>query len=162
MIDEATDQLILSCHAAFRPFVRRLIETLQAMDWQPKIVYAWRSLVTQGNLVKSGNSRVRFSFHCAQTPEGSPAALAVDIIDRRYAWNGKSARDFFADLRIEARKLGLISGADWDDDGLDDLLESHGTTLYDAAHVQLLPNSKLKDVRAGWLPPDDYQPPVKG
>lgn len=162
MIDAVTEQLLMTCHPAFQPCVRRLIEALQALDWQPKIVYAWRSLVTQGNLVKHGNSRVRFSFHCAQRADGTPAALAVDIIDKRYAWSGKAARDFFSDLRIEARKLGLISGADWDDDGLDDLLESHGTTIYDAAHVQLLPNAKLKDVRAGWLPPDDYQPPVKG
>lgn len=132
-------------HPAFRPLVVILLDELRQLTWQPKIVYAYRSPQEQMILFQSGRSRVKFSFHNAAYPDGRPAALAVDVIDRRYAWTGEPAPRFFENLGTIARALGLVWGGDWH-------------SFPDKAHVQFCANEELYRVARGWLPPD--QPPT--
>lgn len=141
-------------HPALRPRVERLLAELRQLTWQPRILYAYRTPEQQLVLYRAGRSNVQFSFHNATYPDGRPAALAADVIDRRYAWSGAPAANFFENLGRIARSLDLTWGADWDGDGVMDIREAHGTRLNDSAHVQLLPNSALYRVARGWLPPE--------
>ena len=101
----------------------------------PKIVYAWRSVAVQQELVAQGRSRVRFSFHNAQKPDGTPNAYAVDIIDRRWAWSDAAmANGFWDALGKSAKQQGLFWGGDW-------------RKFKDWAHVQLHSNKMLAQVR---------------
>ena len=129
------EKKLRSLDKRLRPKVQRVLATLQEGDFRPKIVYAWRSVAVQLELVKKGNSTVRFSFHNAQKKDGTPTAYAADIIDRRWAW-GKQARTkgFWDALGRAARHEGLFWGGSW-------------RKFKDWAHVQYFPNTKLRDVK---------------
>jgi hypothetical protein len=82
---------------------------------------------------------VDFSFHMA-TVDGQPAALAVDLIDRRWAWEGGTAAkraSFWNALREEAAVEGYHTGLNWSNP--------------DPAHVQPWPahSGMLAQVEAG-------------
>jgi len=82
-----------------------------------------------------GNTKVKFSFHNAQHPDGTPNALAADIVDSRFGWAPEAEQTgFWKALGEEAKKQGLIWGGDW-------------VTFRDWAHVQLVPNGELARVR---------------
>lgn len=108
----------------------KVIDALSARGFQPHIVYAWRSVAVQRQLVAQGRSKVLFSFHNAQTSAGIPNAWAADIIDKRWAWNESDCMKFFKALGEEAKKVGLVWGGDW-------------ANFRDWAHVQGRPNSAL-------------------
>ena len=71
------------------------MNSLKDDGFKPKIVFAWRSVAVQHDLVEQGRSTVRFSFHNAQKKKGTPNACAVDVIDRRYAWNDEAESSGF-------------------------------------------------------------------
>lgn len=118
-----------------RPKVKRVLEILKEEGFQPKIVYAWRSVTKQLELVEAGHSRVRFSFHNAQKKDGTPNACAADIIDKRWAWTKAAERNgFWEALGRSAKNEGLYWGGDW-------------ISFKDWAHVQYYPNYMLADVK---------------
>jgi len=118
-----------------RPKVERVTDALKAQGFRPKIVYAWRSVAVQQELVAKGRSRVRFSFHNAQKRDGSPRAYAADIIDRRWAWSATAkANGFWEALGNAAKREGLFWGGDW-------------RSFKDWAHVQFHPNRMLTEVK---------------
>lgn len=120
---------------AFRTKVQLLLARLSELGFQPKVFYGWRSIAVQTELYKKGRTKVRFSFHNAQLPDGTPNAYAADIIDRRYAWENKpEAKKFFETLGVEAKKLGLIWGGAW-------------KSFPDEAHVQFYDNEFLAKVK---------------
>jgi peptidoglycan L-alanyl-D-glutamate endopeptidase CwlK len=138
--------------AAASPKLRlpELLRALEARGWQPRVIFTWRSRGLQARLRAMGRSGVSFSFHNAVDAQGRPAALAADIVDRRYGWAaapGQSkdrAAAFFKDLGVLAKGLGLHWGGDW-----------HGRASawadwgigWDPAHVQALPNDQLARIR---------------
>ena len=129
------EKKLQSLDRRMRPKVGRVTEALKAQGFRPKIVYAWRSVAVQQELVAKGRSRVRFSFHNAQKPNGSPRAYAADIIDRRWAWSAMAkANGFWEALGNAAKQEGLFWGGDW-------------RSFKDWAHVQLHPNRMLAEVR---------------
>ena len=116
--------------------VRLVLTALVSRGFQPKIFWGWRSVEVQALLYSQGNSKVRFSFHNAQKPDGTPMSLAADIIDSRYAWSTQAETSgFWKALGEEAKRQGLIWGGDWAD-------------FRDWAHVQLVPNGMLAKVKA--------------
>jgi hypothetical protein len=118
-----------------RPKVQSVLVALRKRGFQPKIFYGWRSVAVQQELYKKGNSKVKFSFHNAQKPDGTPNAYAADIIDSRYAWSPQAETSgFWKALGEEAKKAGLYWGGDW-------------SSFRDWAHVQLLANSQLQQVK---------------
>ena len=124
-----------SLEKRMRPKVERVLEALKGEGYQPKIVYAWRSVTKQLELVNAGHSRVRFSFHNAQKKNGTPNAYAADIIDKRWAWNKEAKQNGYWDaLGQSAKAEGLYWGGDW-------------RSFKDWAHVQFYPNSKLAEVK---------------
>lgn len=129
------EKKLASLAPPMRPRVERTLAVLRAQGFQPKIVYAWRSVAVQAQLVEQGHSKVRFSFHNAQKPSGRPHALAVDVIDRRFAWTAKAATSGFWQAQGAAGKAeGLLWGGDW-------------RSFKDWAHLQLHPNRLLAQVR---------------
>lgn len=72
------------CYAPFAVRVVRLIADLEREGFRPRIQQAFRTPKGQAAVLASGNSKVKWSFHMATTPEGKPDALAVDILDDDY------------------------------------------------------------------------------
>lgn len=129
------EKKLASLNPAFGQKVQTLIKKLKARGFRPKIFYGWRSVAVQQELVKKGRSRVRFSFHNAQKPDGTPNSYAADIIDSRYGWsNSQETRNYWKAQGEEAKELRLIWGGEW-------------KNPWDPAHVQFLPNSQLSAIK---------------
>ena len=77
------DKKLASLEPGFRRKIEALLQTLRAQGFGPDIVFGWRSVAVQQQLTRRGVTKVRFSFHNAQTPQGRPNAWAVDIVDER-------------------------------------------------------------------------------
>lgn len=129
------DKKLQSMNLALQPKVQAVLAALTQRGFQPNIFYGWRSVAVQLQLYQQGNSKVKFSFHNAQKPDGTPNSYAADIIDRRYGWTpqGESS-GFWRALGEEAKLQGLFWGGDW-------------STFRDWAHVQLVTNSELARVK---------------
>ena len=140
-------------HPSFGPKLLRVMRSLKADGWSPKVASGHRTIEQQAKLVAEKRSKVLFSFHNATYSDGRPAALAADVIDTRWAWNtpGGIEHAFWLALGKAARNERLIWGNDWDDDGIP-VGPDPDESFADVAHIQLLPNSFLKRVRNGWLP----------
>lgn len=129
------DKKLQSMHVTLRPKVQAVLNGLTQRGFQPKIFYGWRSVAVQLQLYNEGNSKVKFSFHNAQRPDGTPNAYAADIVDSRYGWNAQAeSSGFWKALGEEAKKHGLYWGGDW-------------SSFRDWAHVQLVPNGQLAQVK---------------
>lgn len=120
-----------SLNPQFRSKVVSVLAKLRGRGFQPKVFFGWRSVQVQQELVRLGRSTVRFSFHNAQRPDGTPNAYAADIVDQRWGWNPPAeANGFWQALGDEAKALGLVWGGDW-------------TTFKDVAHIQGRQNREL-------------------
>jgi peptidoglycan L-alanyl-D-glutamate endopeptidase CwlK len=129
------EKKLQSMNPLLRPKVQTVIAALQTQEFQPKIFYGWRSVAVQLELYKKGNSKVKFSFHNAQKPDGTPNSYAADIVDSRYGWSDKAeSSGFWKALGAEAKKQGLYWGGDW-------------SSFRDWAHVQLVDNGQLAAVK---------------
>ena len=129
------EKKIESLHRFMRGKVSRTIDALKAQGFKPKIVYAWRSVAVQKELFDKKRTKVRFSFHNAQYKNGTPAAYAADIIDRRWAWSDEAEENgFWEALGKAAKAEELYWGGDW-------------RKFKDWAHVQFYPNTRLSEVR---------------
>jgi peptidoglycan hydrolase-like protein with peptidoglycan-binding domain len=129
------DKKLLSMEQIFRGKVQTVLESLRKEGFQPHIVYGWRSVAVQQRLVAEGKSKVRFSFHNGQKPDGTPKAYAADIIDKRWSWEKAAETNGFWDaLGKAAKDVGLVWGGDWND-------------FRDVAHIQGRQNSELATVK---------------
>ena len=129
------DKKLASLEPAFRAKVERVIAKLKADGFQPTIVFGWRSVAVQKKLKAEGKSKVSFSFHNAQKPDGTPNALAVDLCDTRWAWKEPDCHKFFKALGAAGKAEGLVWGGDW-------------VSFKDWAHLQGRQNGELAKVKA--------------
>ncbi|UHD16113.1 M15 family metallopeptidase [Thiocapsa bogorovii] len=129
------EKKLASMNPGFRVKVMAVLGALSKRGFEPKVFYGWRSVEVQLELVKKGRSKVKFSFHNAQKPNGIPNSYAADIIDRRWAWTAAAEQNGFWDaLGAEAKERGLVWGGDW-------------TSFKDVAHIQGRRNSELVTVK---------------
>ena len=128
------EKKLASLEPSFRPKIERVIAKLKADGFQPKIVFGWRSVEVQAKLKREGKTKVSFSFHNAQKPDGTPNAWAVDIVDARWAWNEPDCHKFFRALGDAGKAEGLVWGGDW-------------VSFRDWAHLQGRQNSELGQVK---------------
>ena len=129
------DKKLQSMTPNLRPKVEAVLEALKQRAFNPTIFYGWRSVAVQLQLYNKGNSKVKFSFHNAQKPDGTPNSYAADIIDSRYGWSTQAdTSGFWKALGEEAKKQSLHWGGDW-------------ASFRDWAHVQLVPNSQLSEIK---------------
>lgn len=129
------DKKLQSMNPTLRPKVQAVLAALTQRGFQPKVFYGWRSVAVQLKLFQQGNSKVKFSFHNAQKPDGTPNSYAADVIDSRYGWTPQAETSgFWKALGEEAKKQNLYWGGDW-------------SSFRDWAHVQLVANSELARVK---------------
>ena len=129
------DKKLQSMTPNLRPKVEAVLEALKQRAFNPTIFYGWRSVAVQLQLYNQGNSKVKFSFHNAQEPDGTPNSYAADIIDSRYGWSTQAdTSGFWKALGEEAKKQSLHWGGDW-------------ASFRDWAHVQLVPSSQLSEIK---------------
>lgn len=72
---------LLELYPTFRVRLEKVIVTLESKKIRPRIQDAWRSLADQEKAFKSGHAKVLFGFHNATASNGTPEALAVDLLD---------------------------------------------------------------------------------
>jgi len=95
-----------------RAKVEAVLRDLRGHGWQPQIATSWRSLEEQRAKKAQGRSLVSWSYH-NNLRGGQPSALAVDIIDRRYAWGIPQDHQFWRDLGSSAEAHGMTWGGRW-------------------------------------------------
>jgi hypothetical protein len=151
---------LAQCHPAFRQRLSTVIARLQLLGERPRIQQAWRSPEEQRQAFVTGHSRLRWGFHNATALDGTPEALAADVLDDDHPLNPSRAYLFV--LARESRAVGLTTGIDW---GLPTAIRSalalalaHETTWegkigWDACHVEVT-GITVAQARAGIRPPD--------
>lgn len=101
-----------TCHPVFRAKLAMLLAVMQAAGYRPRIQVAWRSPDDQLVAFRTGHSHVTWGFHNATAPDGTPEALAADVLDDDHPL--APSRPFLIVMAREARALGLDTGIDWD------------------------------------------------
>ena len=72
---------MLDLHPAMRTRVAAIIHDLEQEGYRPRIQAAYRSPADQLAAYRSGHSKLRWGFHNATAADGTPEALAVDLLD---------------------------------------------------------------------------------
>lgn len=129
------EKKLRSMNPLLRVKVEKVLAALRKRGFLPTVIYGWRSVAVQLELFKKGRTKVKFSFHNAQTKAGTPNAWAADIVDSRWAWTpAAEANGFWTALGEEAKAEGLVWGGDW-------------VKFRDVAHVQYYQNAMLVHVK---------------
>jgi len=129
------EKKLLSLEPNFRSKVQTVLSTLIGQGFHSQIVFGWRSVAVQQQLFNEGKTKVHFSFHNAQRPDGTPNAYAADIIDERWGWEtAAETNGFWIALGSAAKVAGLVWGGDW-------------KSFPDVAHIQGRQNSELAAVK---------------
>lgn len=118
-----------------------IMQDLQAKGWQPSISSGLRTREEQAEKVRQGYSKTMNSKHLF--------GKAVDIIDRRYGWDGPASDtnyQFWRDLGEAAKRRGLQWGGDW-------------KNFKDVAHVQMALNQIPSQVPSQTTPIGEINPP---
>lgn len=127
-------------HPKFRARLRRVIDALEAEGIRPRIQDGWRSEADQLKAYKSGHSKLRYGFHNVTAADGTPEALAVDLLDDDNPLN--PTRVYLLKLAAAAEKAGLSTGIRW---GLP-------KSLREAIDRAIAAQDWLEEVKVGWDP----------
>jgi hypothetical protein len=146
---KSQQDLLNELHPVFKHKVGLILSHLGKLGWQPKIIYARRTEEQQRDAIRRGASHTMLSWHVENTIRLLPAGAhlqvirgnAVDIVDKRYGWEGKAkSKDFqfWKDLGSAAHNNGCQWGGDWKPvmrKGKDGKM--HVRDQRDVAHVQM-------------------------
>jgi len=127
-------------YPTFAARVVRIIATLEAAGFRPRIQDAWRSAAAQAELFAKGTTKVKFGFHNVTGTGGRPESLAVDLLDDDYPVNPR--KDYLLQLANAAQLEGVHTGIDW---GLPPSLREAVKAAVDGKHWNA-------DVKIGWDP----------
>jgi hypothetical protein len=164
MTDDARNDLnrrhLVQCHPAFRHRLSLVIARLQMLGERPRIQQAWRSPAEQMEAFTTGHSKLKWGFHNATALDGTPEALAADVLDDDHPLN--PSRAYLFALARESRAVGLTTGIDW---GLPTAIKValaralvhdvawDGKIGWDACHVEST-GITVAQARAGIRPPE--------
>jgi hypothetical protein len=98
-------------YPTFGKKVEKVIETLEAANLRPRIQSGWRSISDQLKAFESGHSKLRFGFHNVTGHNGTPEALAVDLLDDVAPLT--PGKVYLLQLAAAAEKAGLVTGIRW-------------------------------------------------
>jgi hypothetical protein len=98
-------------YPTFRVRVERVIATLEGNGIRPRIQDGWRSVADQQKAFDTGHSKLRYGFHNVTAPNGTPEALAVDLLDDDSPLN--MSKSYFLQLAAAAEAEGLVTGIRW-------------------------------------------------
>lgn len=102
---------VAELHPVMRGRVASLIAHLELAGYRPRIQEAYRSIEQQQQNVKDGHAQVIWSFHNATALDGSPEALAVDLLDDDYPLRPRMR--YLMRLAIACQQLKLETGILW-------------------------------------------------
>lgn len=146
-------------YPAFAARLRRVIETLEAAGLRPRIQDAWRSQEDQLKAFNAGNSKLKYGFHNVTGKDGTPEALAVDLLDDDNPLN--SRKSYLLQLAAAARAAGVATGVRWGVPqhllgGLEQAIENADWDAnvkigWDPTHVEPV-GIKVSEARAGKRP----------
>ena len=105
------DARLLELYPTFRVRLERAIVALESKGIRPRIQDAWRSPTDQEKAFKSGHSKLKFGFHNVTATNGTPEALAVDLLDDDSPLN--PSKNYLLHLAAAAEAAGLITGIRW-------------------------------------------------
>lgn len=148
------------CHPVVAARVEELLARLEAVGLRPRIQDAWRSPTAQLAAYRAGRSKLTWGLHCACAPDGTPAALAVDIVDDRAPL--APGTPYVLRLAATAQACKLKTGILW---GLPANLRraigeaiAHGAWStpvrigWDPCHVEPADCPSIAAARTGWRP----------
>lgn len=142
----------------FKHSVELILIDLRKLGWDPTIVFARRTEEQQRDAIRRGASHTMLSWHLQDTigllPDGRShlqvvRGNAVDIVDKRYGWEGKAKSldfQFWKDLGAAAHNQNCQWGGDWKPvkrkgkDGKMHIIEQR-----DVAHVQMFFTEERED-----------------
>ena len=102
---------LLELYPTFRVRVEKVIDALETKKLRPRIQDAWRSLADQAIAVKNGHAKILFGFHNVTASDGTPEALAVDLLDDDSPLS--PSKNYLLQLAAAAEAAGLITGIRW-------------------------------------------------
>jgi hypothetical protein len=146
---KSQQDLLNELHPVFKHRVELILADLRKLGWEPRIIFARRSEEQQRDAIRRGASHTILSWHVEHTfgllPAGARLQVvrgnAVDIVDKRYGWEGKAKSkefQFWKDLGAAAHNNDCQWGGDWKParvrgkDG-----KVHLKDQRDVAHVQM-------------------------
>jgi hypothetical protein len=127
-------------YPTFRLRLKKVIKGLESRGLRPRIQDAWRSPADQKEAYDSGHSKLLYGFHNVTAKDGSPEALAVDLLDDDFPLN--SRKSYLLQLAAVAGKAGLITGIRWG-------VPRHLSAAIDAA---IAAKNWDANVKIGWDP----------
>lgn len=95
----------------FRRRLAQVIATLEEKKIRPRIQDAWRSPADQEAAFSSGHSKLLFGFHNVTGADGTPEALAVDMLDDDTPL--AAGKPYLLQLAAAAEAQGLVTGVRW-------------------------------------------------
>lgn len=102
---------LVELYPTFRARLAQVIVTLETKKIRPRIQDAWRSPADQEKAFKSGHSKLLFGFHNVTASDGTPEALAVDLLDDDSPLN--PSKSYLLQLAAAAEATGLVTGIRW-------------------------------------------------
>ena len=102
---------VQEAHLGFQVPLLAVLGDLEALGYRPRIQACWRSPADQAAAKASGHSKLAWGYHNATGLDGSPEALAADVLDDDHPLD--PSRDFLFALARSARQRGLETGIDW-------------------------------------------------
>jgi hypothetical protein len=91
--------------------VEKVIIDLESSGIRPSIQDAWRSPADQLKAFNSHHSKLRYGFHNVTAKDGTPEALAVDMLDDDHPL--AATKVYLLHLAASAEKAGLATGIRW-------------------------------------------------
>jgi len=108
---ERNRQRMTTLYPAFAARLARVIRRLEQDGLRPRIQVAWRSPDDQLAAFRSGHSMLRFGFHNVTAADGTPEALAVDLLDDSSPLN--PGKPYLLQLAAAAAEEQLATGIRW-------------------------------------------------
>ncbi len=105
------EEALTELYPTFRAKLTQVIAALESNGLRPRIQDAWRSPADQRKAFDSGHSKLLFGFHNVTAQDGTPEALAVDLLDDDSPLN--SGKKYLLQLAAAAELAGLTTGIRW-------------------------------------------------
>jgi len=134
------ERKITQLHSFMRPKIAAIVEDLEGHGYRPRIHDAWRSPADQKKAWLAGNSKLLWGFHNATAADGTPEALALDLLDDDRPFSPDQR--YLMMLAASAQVHDLVTGIGW---GL-------GARLRDGLEAAILRRDWSANVKLGWDP----------
>jgi len=104
-------QRLSELYQTFRVRIEKVIADLEGNGIRPRIQDGWRSVADQRMAFDTGHSKLRYGFHNVTAPNGTPEALAADLLDDDSPVS--MGKGYFLQLAAAAEAAGLVTGIRW-------------------------------------------------